>query len=104
MEYQALIARLAEITGSDVDTVRSVLGAFPVALMEGAVGEKTRTPLGVFTLTQRKESKPVMTPTGQWGSAKQMVLARLKPGTKLRRDPNEPSSSLPSSPEEAPKS
>jgi hypothetical protein len=93
MEYQALIARLAEITGSNEDTVRSVLGAFPGVIMEGDIGERTRTPLGVFTLTERKQSKPVMTPTGHWGSAKPMVLARLKPGTRLRRDPSEPSDS-----------
>ena len=88
MEYQALIARLAEITGSNEDTVRSVLGAFPGVIMEGDIGERTRTPLGVFTLTERKQSKPVMTPTGHWGSAKPMVLARLKPGKRLQREPS----------------
>jgi len=91
MDYQTLIARIADIAGSDVETVRAVLGAFPVVLMEGEAGEKTRTPLGVFTLTPRKQSKPVKTPTGHWGTAQPMLLARLKPGTKLRRETtNEP--------------
>jgi len=102
MEYQALLDRIAVITGSDTETVRSILGAFPVAIMEGDVGEKTRTPLGVFTLTRRKQSKPVKTPTGHWGSAQKMVLARLKPGTKLRRELSNEPSGLSSGTEEDP--
>jgi len=102
MDYQALVERIAETTGSDADTVRAILGAFPGVVMEGDVGEKTRTPLGVFTLTQRKQSKPVKTPTGHWGSAQPMVLARLKPGTKLRRDSSNEPSGLSSEMEEDP--
>jgi len=83
---------IAERTGADEETVRNVLSALPDVVMEGEIGEKTRTPLGVFTIAERQTSKPVKTPTGHWGSAQPMVLARLKPGKKLRRDPNEPSS------------
>ena len=94
MEYQQLIWRIAELTDTDEDIVRDVLAVFPDVIMQGEIGEKTRTPLGVFTLTERKTSKPVKTPTGHWGSAQPMVLARLKPGKKLRREAaSEPSSS-----------
>lgn len=86
MEYQRLIWLIAEQTGTDEETVREVLSALPDVIMDGEIGEKTRTPLGVFTITERQTSKPVKTPTGHWGSAQPMVLARLKPGKKLRRE------------------
>ena len=94
MEYQQLIWLRAARTGADVATVRDVLAAFPDVIMDGTIGENTRTPLGVFTIAERQTSNPVKTPTGHWGSAKPMILARLKPGKKLRREmPSEVSSS-----------
>jgi hypothetical protein len=98
MEYQRLIWLIAEQTGVDEETVRNVLSALPEALMEGEIGEKTRTPLGVFTLAERQTSKPVKTPTGHWGSAQPMILARLKPGKKLRREASSEGCSSSSSP------
>jgi len=98
MEYQRLIWLIAEQTGTDEEVVREVLSALPDVIMGGEIGEKTRTPLGVFTLTERQTSKPVKTPTGHWGSAQPMVLARLKPGKKLRREGPSDGSSSSSSP------
>lgn len=88
MEYQRLIQLISARTGLPEDYVRDVIGALPEVLMEGEIGEKTRTPLGVFTIVERKTSKPVKTPTGHWGSAQPMVLARLKPGKRLQREPS----------------
>jgi len=84
MVYSKLIERVAELSGVPEEQVRAVLQEVPKALMEGARGEKTRTPLGVFTIVERKE-KAVRTPDGKWSSAPALVLARLKPGKKLQR-------------------
>ena len=90
MEYQQLLLRLAEQTETPVESVRKILETFPEILMEGAVGETTRTPLGVFTLKERKPGKTVQTPTGQWGAAQPIVRCKLKSGKKLQRDPLPP--------------
>lgn len=84
MVYSKLIERVAELSGVPEEQVRAVLQEVPKALMEGTQGEKTRTPLGVFTIVERKE-KAVRTPDGKWSSAPALVLARLKPGKKLQR-------------------
>lgn len=96
MEYQRLIQLISARTGVDEDRVREVISALPEILMEGEIGEKTRTPLGVFTIAERKQSKIKQTPTGHWGSAQSMIMARLKPGKKLRREPSNGASSSPS--------
>lgn len=103
MEYRRLIKLISERTGLDEDRVRDVMNALPDVLMEDEVGEKTRTPLGVFSIVNRNTSKPVKTPTGQWGSAQAMVLARLKPGKRLQREPSSvPSSSSSPTPAKTP--
>ena len=84
MTYNDLTARISKLSGVSEESVREVLQAFPKALMEDAEGEKTRTPLGVFTIVERKE-KAVRTPDGKWSSAPAMIMARLKPGKKLQR-------------------
>lgn len=86
MEYPRLVQIIAEQTGLEEEQVRAVLNAFPEALMKDEIGAKTRTPLGVFTIVERSASKPRRTPTGQWGTAKSMILARLKPGKALQRE------------------
>lgn len=93
MEYQRLIQAIARKTGIDELAVREVLNTFPDVLLECQVDEKTRTPLGVFTLVERKSSKPVVTPSGHQGSAKPQLIVRLKPGKRLRFELNEPSHS-----------
>jgi nucleoid DNA-binding protein len=93
VEYSKLISMIAERTGISEEIIRNVLSAFPEIIMEGSIGEKTRTPLGVFTLVERKVSKPVKTPTGHSGIPKPMTVARLKPGKKLQQEESNQSSS-----------
>lgn len=84
MVYSKLTSRISELSGVPEDAVREVLQALPRVLMEDPEGEKTRTPLGVFTISLRKE-KRVRTPDGKWSSAPAMIVARLKPGKRLQR-------------------
>jgi len=84
MVYEKLTSRISEITGVPEKSVREVLQELPRVLMEDGKGEKTRTPLGVFSIVERKE-KAVRTPDGKWSSAPAMIVARLKPGKKLQR-------------------
>lgn len=89
MVYSKLTSRISELSGVPEDAVREVLQALPRVLMEGEEGDKTRTPLGVFTIAFRKE-KRVRTPDGKWSSAPAMIVARLKPGKRLQRKTRDP--------------
>lgn len=85
MTYDDFISKVSEASGATESTVRKVLSAMPEVLMAFPDGDKTRTPLGVFTLTERKE-KAVRTPDGKWSSAPAKVIAKLKSGKKLQRE------------------
>jgi len=84
MLYGKLTARIAELSGVSEEVVREVLYAFPRALMEDVESGKTRTPMGVFTLVRRPE-KRVRTPDGKWSKAPSLILARLRPGNRMRK-------------------
>lgn len=86
MSYDELVTRIAVLSGVSEELVRNVLLAFPKALMEAGEGSKIRTPLGVFSVILRKEKK-VRTPDGIWSAAPNMLMARLKPGKKLQKNP-----------------
>ena len=92
MVYLDLVARIADETGVEEEDIRKVLKAFPEILMECEEGEKTRTPLGVFSIVRRKQ-KAVRTPDNVWSTAPERIQAKLKPGKRLQRDvdANEPS-------------
>jgi len=88
MLYAKLVVRIAEVTGVPEEEVRRVLSAFPDVIMEGEEGEQTKTPLGTFRLVRRKR-KRVKDPQGRWTCSKERLDARIRPGKRLQRGPDE---------------
>ena len=88
MTYQDLLIRVAETSELPIELVRHVLSALPEGLNALAPGEKVRTPLGVFRLTERK-ARQVRAPgaTGPKLKIPAEMVVKLRAGRKLRRKP-----------------
>jgi len=85
MRYKELITSIAKAASVEEDEVRRVLDMLPEVLMKSAIGEQTRTPLGVFSAKERPD-KDVQLPNGTWTKATRQLQIRLKPGSRLRED------------------
>lgn len=83
MTYDDLIKHIARSSGIDNTTIRAVLDALPIALMLDEVDGKTITPLGTFTLKEKK-SRPHKMPDGTPVQIKGKIFSKLKPGKRLQ--------------------
>lgn len=84
MNYDDLIAAIAERSGLHSDIVKKVLFHLPDALLQMGVGGSVRTPLGVFRMifTEARESVLPDRETETLIPAK--ITVKLKPGNRLK--------------------
>ena len=87
MKYEALVLAVSNSSEVDPDTVRAVLFSLPDGLQALPIGDKVRTPLGVFRMTKRAPRK--VTAPGKKHPVKvgAELVVKLHAGTRLRRDP-----------------
>ncbi len=84
MTYNDLIKYLAETTGCDSTTIRTVLKALPDALMEMGEEDQVRTPLGVFSM-KKKNAKKIRVFGEGWTTIPEETSVRLKSGKSLKK-------------------
>lgn len=98
MRYAKLLERVAELAGVDAEVVRRVLHVLPDAIMELDEGDNVRTQLGVFRLL-RERPRRTKDPQGRWTWSRERLVARIRPGERLRRTVSESSQSSEAEPD-----
>lgn len=86
MQYDALVKETALAANVDPKTVRTVLASVPEVLVTLGEGEKVRTPLGVFRMTQRKGREVTIPTSNEKVVIGPEMVVKLKPGSKLRKE------------------
>ena len=86
MQYDAMVKEAARSANVDPKTVRTVLAAIPDILVSLDEGEKVRTPLGVFRMTQRKGRQVTIPTSDEKVAIGPEMVVKLKSGSKLRRE------------------
>lgn len=84
MNYDDLIADLAQRTGLHTEIIRKVLFHLPDSLLQMDVGDAVRTPLGVFRMNESKP-RPILLPDQQTKAVVPgKTTVKLRSGSRLK--------------------
>ena len=86
MNYEDLIADVAQRTGLHSDYVRRVLFHLPDALMTMQVGDDVRTPMGVFRMAESKARTIVLPDQTTTAQVPAKTVVKLRSGSRMKNE------------------
>jgi len=87
MLWEDFLRRMTIRTGCPRELIRVIVEGIPEVLMEMEPGERTRTPLGYFTMHNKKARMVNYFGNKKYFPSKAAHVVKLKPGLRLQREP-----------------
>jgi nucleoid DNA-binding protein len=84
MNYDQLIADLAQRSGLHTEVVRKVLFHLPDVLIQMEVGDDVRTPLGVFRMAASKARDITLPDQKNTATVPAKIVVKLRAGSRLK--------------------
>ena len=84
MSYDELVDDIAKRAGLSSDIVKKVLFHLPDALLQLGLGNKVRTPLGIFRMVKHQGRKVMLPDQSREAVVPDKVMVKLRPGSRIK--------------------